>query len=164
MKPRWAALAVALLAVLAYGGEELRGRVVGVVDGDTLDLLTAGRQTIRLRLHGIDSPERGQPYGTAAKEYTARLSFGSNVMARIVDLDRNGRSVADVTLADGRNLNRALVEAGLAWWDPRFAPQDKTLEALEAEARAARRGLWADLDTAAPPVRPREYRKPKGTP
>lgn len=162
MKHKAAALLLCLLA-LAAGAGDLRGRVVGIVDGDTLDLLTAEKQTIRLRLHGIDCPERGQAYGAAAKTYTAAKCAGAAVLASVVSTDRNGRSVADVSLPNGESLNRELVRAGLAWWEPRFS-KDKTLEALEAEARAARRGLWADLDTKAPPVRPSEYRKPKGTP
>jgi endonuclease YncB( thermonuclease family) len=164
MKPRWLALVLVpvLLAWPAYGEAELRGRIVGIVDGDTLDLLTPDRQTIRLRLHGIDAPEAGQAHGAAAKEYAARLCFGSNVLARILSRDRNGRSVAEVTLPDNRNVGRALVEAGLAWWEPRFAPNDKNLERLEADARQARRGLWADLGTKAPPVRPSEHRNRKG--
>ena len=68
---------------------------------------------------------------------------------------RDYRLVADVILPDGRNLNRELVRAGLAWWYRRYAPHDAELEALEAEARAARRGLWADPH----PVPPWEWRR-----
>ena len=71
------------------------------------------------------------------------------------DRDQYGRLVADVILPDGRNLNRELVRAGLAWWYRRYAPHDAELEALEAEARAARRGLWADPH----PVPPWEWRR-----
>ena len=157
-------LVAAFLVAASANAEELRGRVVGIVDGDTLDLLTAGKETVRLRLHGIDAPEAGQAYGTAAKAYTASRAAGADVVAQVVSRDRWGRAVVDVALANGESLNRALVGRGLAWWAVEYAPQDKELERLEAEARAARRGLWADLNTARPPVRPQDFRKPKGNP
>ncbi len=70
------------------------------------------------------------------------------------DLDRYGRTVAEVLLPDGRSLNREQVKAGFAWWYRRYAPDDDTLAQLEADAKAAKRGLWADAD----PVPPWEWR------
>ena len=67
------------------------------------------------------------------------------------------RTVAEIILPDGRNLNRELVRAGLAWWYGRYARHEAVLADLEVEARAAHRGLWADKD----PIPPREFRKPK---
>ena len=167
MKPAPIKTALALLALvlaLPCRADELRGKVVGIVDGDTVDLLTPDRRTVRLRFHGVDAPEDGQAYGAAAKAYTGRKCAGVAVVAQVVDLDRYGRTVADVKLANGESLNHDLVQAGFAWWMPEYS-KDKTLDALEAEARAAHRGLWADLDTSKPPVRPSEYRngKKKGT-
>ncbi len=71
-----------------------------------------------------------------------------------MDVDRFGRTVGEVTLPDGRVLNHELVRAGLAWWYRRYAPEDDTLKQLEAEARQAKRGLWADPN----PVSPWEWR------
>lgn len=132
---------------------ELSGKVVGVSDGDTVDILIAGR-AVRIRLFGIDCPEKRQPFGAAAKKFTSSLVFGREVTVRVHDTDRYGRTVGEVVLSDGRSLNRELVQAGLAWWYRRYAPDEPELEKLEAEARAARKGLWGDKV----PIKPWEFR------
>lgn len=132
--------------------EEFSARVVGVSDGDTITVLH-GAQDLKVRLYGIDCPEKGQAYGTRAKLFTAQAVFGRDVTVRAVTRDQYGRIVGEVTLPDGASLNRALVEAGFAWWYREY-PSDPELATLEAEARAARRGLWADRS----PVPPWEFR------
>src|SRR5262249_3053400 len=94
-------------------------------------------------------------YGTRAKQFTSDLTFGKVVRVEPTDRDQYGRIVADMILPDGRNLNLELVRAGLAWWYRRYAPRDGVLEQLEVEARAGRRGLWADPH----PVPPWEWRR-----
>jgi hypothetical protein len=76
------------------------------------------------------------------------------------DIDRYGRTVALVVLPDGRTLNHELVRSGFAWWYQKYAPADTTLEQLEAEARATRRGLWSQ----ASPIPPWDWRKHTGLP
>jgi endonuclease YncB( thermonuclease family) len=132
----------------------LVARVVGVTDGDTLTV-RGGGATIKVRLNGIDCPEKGQPFGRAASEYTAKLAFGRDVRVVERSRDRYGRVVADVFLPDGKCLNQELVRAGLAWWFQRYAPRDLSLRKLEEEAREARRGLWADKE----PIPPWAWRK-----
>jgi endonuclease YncB( thermonuclease family) len=70
----------------------------------------------RIRRWGIDCPESKQPFGTRAKQFTGDLAFGQTVTVRVRDIDRYKRTVAEITLPDGRNLNQELVRAGLAWW------------------------------------------------
>src|SRR5207245_4123938 len=94
---------------------DFSGRVVGISDGDTIKVLHNGRAE-KIRLHGIDCPEKGQPFGTKAKQFTSEMAFGKTVTLHVTDMDRYGRTVADVILPDGRVLNRELVAAGLAWW------------------------------------------------
>jgi len=120
--------------------------VVGVADGDTLTLLREDKTPVRVRLHGIDAPENGQPFWAQAKAFTSDLAHGKVVRVEPAGPDRDGHVVAHVILPDGRSLNRALVREGLAWWlRVRWHPtNDAELEHLEAEARAAGRGLWAD--------------------
>jgi endonuclease YncB( thermonuclease family) len=130
------------------------GTVVGLSDGDTLDVLREGK-AVRIRLHGIDTPEKAQAFGTRARQYSSDLAFQQTVTVQVHDTDRYGRLVGEVLLPDGRSLNQELVRAGLAWWYGQYAPHDTTLAQLEAQARAARRGLWAD--TA--PVPPWKWRK-----
>jgi endonuclease YncB( thermonuclease family) len=151
VRPVALALAVsALLAGLpwAIAAEVFHGKVVGVTDGDTLSVLPDGR-TVTVRLQGIDAPERRQPFGTRAKQFASSLAFGQVVAVHVKGRDRNARILADVILPDGRNLNQELVRAGFAWWFRRYS-SDATLGALEAEARAARRGLWADPNAVPP--------------
>jgi micrococcal nuclease len=131
-------------------GTEFQARVVAITDGDTIRVLRDEHVQLKIRLHGIDCPESGQPFGHRAKEFTGDMVFGKTVTIRVMDTDRYGRTVAEVFLADGRVLNRELVRAGLAWWYRRYAPRDGELADLEREARQARRGLWADADPLAP--------------
>ncbi len=132
---------------------DFTGRVVGISDGDTITVLHNGKGE-RIRLHGIDCPEKRQAFGKRAKQLTSNLVFGKTVTVQVVDRDRYGRTIAEVLLPDGRSLNRELVKAGFAWWYWRYVPDDETLAQLEREARRAKRGLWADPN----PVPPWEWR------
>jgi micrococcal nuclease len=144
-------VAFALLG-LAVAAEAFSGQVIGVTDGDTITVLH-DRRPETIRLNGIDAPESGQAFGTRAKQFTSALAFGQIVEVIVRDVDRYKRTVADVVLPDGRSLNLEIVQAGFGWWYRKYS-SDATLEAAEAEARAARRGLWAD----ASPVPPWEWR------
>ena len=141
----------------AFTMAAFEAKVVGVADGDTLTVLRDDQTRYRVRLHGIDAPEKGQPFGNRAKQYASELAFGNIVTVEPTDRDQCGRIVADVRLPDGRSLNREMVRAGLAWWYRRYS-HDPELARLEAEARAARRGLWADPH----PVPPWEWRRARG--
>ena len=134
------------------------GRVVGVSDGDTITVLAEGNKPVKVRFNGVDCPESAQPFGSVAKQFTSKAVFGKSVRVRVTDTDRYGRTVGDVFDPAGSNLNQALVRNGYAWWYRRYAPNDRTLQTLEAEARAAKRGLWAEAKTA---VAPWEWRRGK---
>lgn len=129
-----------------YGFE---GKVVRVLDGDTIEVLQEKR-TVRVRLNGIDCPEKTQAFGTKAKEYTSELCFGKNVSVDELGQDRYGRMIGEVKLADGKDLNQELVRAGLAWWFRKYAGKDKVLQELEEVARKEKRGLWSQDDAIAP--------------
>ncbi len=124
------------------------GRVVGVTDGDTFTILHGGKSE-KVRLNGIDCPEKGQPFGAKAKQFTSDLIFDQQVFLRTHGKDRYGRWLVDAILPDGRCLNRELLRSGYAWWYRRYS-SDKELEALESEARLGHRGLWAAADPIAP--------------
>src|SRR5712691_7992763 len=108
---------------------DFTGRVVGVADGDTIKVMHNGKAE-KIRLHGIDCPEKAQPFGSKAKQFTSGMVFGKTVTVHVTDMDRYGRTVADVILPDGRVLNRELVAAGLAWWYRQYS-RDKSLGQLE---------------------------------
>ena len=106
---------------------------------------------------GIDSPEKGQAYSQKAKHAASALAFGKDVTVQTHGHDKYQRTIGDVILPDGTNVNPALVIEGWCWWYRKYAPGDTVLEGLEAEAREERKGLWADLK----PVPPWEWRKRK---
>lgn len=136
-------------AVAAQTGDTFTGRVVAVADGDTITVLR-DREQIKIRLYGIDAPEDGDPYSRVAKRRTSDLVLGREVRIEVAGTDRYGRLIARVTTDDGRGLGQQLVRDGLAWWYSKYAPRDAELERLEAEARSARRGLWADQNPVPP--------------
>jgi endonuclease YncB( thermonuclease family) len=152
------ALLFALGLTFAAHAEDFSAPVVGVTDGDTITVLRNHRHEA-LRLHGIDAPEKGQAFGERAKQFTSSLVFGKNVAVRVRGRDRYGRTLADVFLPDGRNLNQEVVRSGYAWWYRRYSA-DQRLAVLEAEARATHRGLWADPN----PQPPWEWRKGRPQP
>lgn len=136
-----------LLPLLAQA-EQFIGKVVGIRTGDTLNVLHNGR-VVQVHLYGITCPERSQAFGTQARQFTRDLTLRRTV-AVVVDAvatdvpKRRGQLIAAVQLPNGMDLSQALVQAGYAWHDTRYAPHDKRLAQLQAEARAMQRGLWAD--------------------
>lgn len=139
------ALAALALLIAAAAAGETQDVVESVHDGDTLTL--AGG--MRVRLYGIDAPELDQPYGPAARDALAALVDGRVV--RVIEhvTDRYGRQVSDV-VRDGVDVNRHLIAAGAAWCYMRYLPPGDDCPRIEAEARSARRGLWA-LPNPVPP-------------
>ncbi len=114
-----------VLLALVTGVDAFEGRVIGIVDGDTITVLlpnSAGgvQRPVRVRLNGIDAPEREQPFSARAKQFVAQLAFGQVVEIVVHDYDRYGRTIADVQLPEGRSLNQELVRAGYAWWFRKF--------------------------------------------
>jgi endonuclease YncB( thermonuclease family) len=150
-------LTILLLPTLAQA-EQFTGGVVGVKDGDTIEVMRDGK-AVAVRLYGIDCPEKKQPYGSVAKKFTAERSFGKTVAVKIRDTDRYGRIIGDVTLPTGVTLSRELVHNGYAWWYREYAQSDSILARLELDAQTATRGLWVDPS----PIPPWEYRA-KATP
>lgn len=128
--------------------------VVRVHDGDTIEVLHSNKAE-RIRLSGIDCPEKGQAFGNNAKHATSDLAFGKEVTIQTHGKDRYKRTLGDIILPDGMNLNQELVKQGWCWWYRKYVPGDTVLEGLENEAREARKGLWADPH----PMPPWEWRK-----
>jgi micrococcal nuclease len=132
------------------------GEVVAVKDGDTIVVLV-GRKQHTIRLAEVDCPEKKQAFGSQAKKFTSDLVFAKTVTVETQTIDRYGREVAHVILQDGRDLNRELVRAGLAWWYKRYS-KDESLGELEREARLNKRGLWSQPNPTQP-----EYFRHAGT-
>ncbi|MEW6441849.1 MAG: thermonuclease family protein [bacterium] len=129
---------------------------MGVSDGDTITVLNE-KTPIKVRLYGIDCPEKRQAFGSRAKQLTADLVFGKSVDVEPVDIDQYGRTVGIVRLENGKIVNAEIVRAGFAWVYDRYCKNPMCLEwrSLEDEARGEGRGLWRDKH----PVPPWEWRR-----
>jgi endonuclease YncB( thermonuclease family) len=140
---------VALLTCLCFlhslpaFAADFSGQVISVLDGDTIEVLH-NQHPERIRLSGIDCPQKGQAYGKKAKQATSELVFGKEVTLQTHGKDKYGRTIADVIMSDGININQMLVKNGWCWWYPKYAPGDTVLEELDREARQAKKGSWAD--------------------
>jgi endonuclease YncB( thermonuclease family) len=130
--------------------DEFSGRVVTVVDGDTIGVLRDGHE-VRIRLDGIDAPESGQDFWQQAKQFMTDAAFDKIVAVSGDEIDRFGRLIARVRV-DGRDLSVAVVEAGFAWHFVRHS-QDAVLAAAERAAQKRRLGLWSQPN----PIPPWEY-------
>lgn len=160
-----AAVALAAAAGLA-SAHDVGGRVVAVQDGDTVTILDAARVQHRIRIAGIDAPEKSQAFGEVAKQSLARLVHGRHVEARCHKRDRFGRDVCSVFLGT-TDVGLEQVRGGHAWWYRDYAreqrPADRTAyEAAETDARQARRGLWNDPAPEPPSAFRRQQSKPRG--
>lgn len=127
------------------------GYCTHVADGDTA-VLRQGTHSVRVRLGGIDAPEKDQSYGDQSKAELERLIGGKQVYLVETDQDKYGRTVGVLFIRDGhsyRNVNLAMLEAGAAWHYVQYSLGSAYAEA-EQRAQAARRGLWAEPSPTAP--------------
>jgi len=133
--------------VPASGSDPFTVRVLEVLDGDSLRV-SDGARTLEVRLHGIDAPEFGQPGSDAARRALRSMTRGAELTLTPVTIDRFGRTVGELH-RDGEHLNRRLVAEGHAWVFRRFS-RDPALLQAQAQAQAARRGLWRRGEPVAP--------------
>lgn len=120
---------------------QISGYVISIADGDTLTLLTADKERVKVRLAEIDTPEKKQPYGQRAKQELASLAFNHTAQISVIDTDRYGRVVGRVVV-DDLDVNAELVRRGAAWVYRDYLKRTDLLP-LEAEARRLHKGLWA---------------------
>jgi micrococcal nuclease len=144
-----------LVFVLQVPTTAFEGKVVRVVDGDTIDVLKDGK-ALRIRLNGIDCPEKKQAFGAKAKEFTSNLIFRKTVVVKEKEIDRYGRTIADIYLSDGTWVNKEVILKGFAWHYKRYS-KDENLAAAEQTARRLKIGLWSDPS----PLEPWNYRRPR---
>jgi endonuclease YncB( thermonuclease family) len=139
--------------------ETLTARVLWVDDGDSLEIRDDWGRRFRVRLRGIDAPERAQPYASVARRNLARLARGRAVTVSYDGVDKYGRLLAWVYVDEGVSVNLRQVQAGLAWHyvlpGQPWTADDDLLAQAEHEARQARRGLWARSS----PQPPWQYRR-----
>lgn len=141
-------VALLLLPTIAHAWP---GKVVNVSDGDTITVLHEGRQE-RIRIYGIDCPEKDQPFGQKARDLTASMVAGRTVDVEEKDTDRYGRIVGLVSV-DGTNLNESIVRNGFAWVYPQYCKESFCVDwsRLESAAKQQKKGMWADNAHIIPP-------------
>jgi micrococcal nuclease len=148
-----ASLLAFFMVVAPAMAADFKAEVIRVLDGDTIEVLHE-KKPERIRLYGIDCPEKGQAFGQKAKQATSSLLFGKDVRIESHGSDKHRRTLG--TVFDGDlNVNQELVKEGWCWWFRKFVPKDQALKRLEQEAKEAKKGLWTDPN----PVPPWLYRR-----
>lgn len=152
-----------LLVAFAFtvDAEVVTGRVVGVADGDTITVLDIYQAQHKIRLAGIDAPEKKQPFGNRSKESLSELAFDKTVEVETSKRDRYGRQIGKV-LVNGQDVNLVQIQRGMAWFYRQYqmeqSPADRRLyEEAENKAKAEKQGLWRDSE----PTPPWEFRHMK---
>lgn len=155
-------IALAFLALTGHSAE-FTGHVISVADGDTVTVSNGRSQHLRIRLAGIDAPERGQPFGKHSADNLSKLIRRQEVLIRWDKKDRYGRLVG-VVMHRGQDINLEQVRAGYAWWFREFADEQSPRDRINY-ARAERYamenslGLWSDQQPVPPWVWRRNLRK-----
>jgi endonuclease YncB( thermonuclease family) len=144
---------MALAASLAWA-DTLVGRVVAVLDGDTVTVLDLARVEHRIRLSGIDAPEKAQPFGVASKRQLSEAVYNQKVTVEWTKHDRYGRIVGKIVM-NGRDICLEQVKAGMAWHYKKYereqSPEDRAAYAnAEADAKARSVGLWSEAGGVPP--------------
>lgn len=148
---KYSAFIIVLIFIFIFSRQnesETSGKVVYVTDGDTFHMLIDGEK-VKVRMAGIDAPETSQPYGLEAKEHLMSMIKENEVSIIVDETDRYGRLVAYVYL-DGKDINREMILSGYAWWYEKYAPNKVDYQAAQVEAKAKRKGLWAQPKPIAP--------------
>ncbi len=166
-------IAVLLLTFSGSAFADINGKVVAVTDGDTIKVLDSNNVQYKVRLTGIDAPEKSQPFGNASRNYLASMVAGKNVRIESSKTDRYGRVLGKVWVQPSDcpscgktlNANHAQILSGMAWWYRYYAkdqsPEDRgRYESAENEAKKRKLGLWSESNA----IPPWAWRKGQRTP
>lgn len=126
------------------------GKVIAIIDGDTYDLLINGNQTVRIRMEGIDAPEKGMSFYKVSKNYLSTLCFNKQVkFIPTKEPDSHNRLIGFTYLEDRTELSHEMIKAGMAWHFKKYN-SDEDLADLETEARNSKKGLWLNENPMSP--------------
>ena len=149
-------LLAVLLVVISFScaAQRFTVKVVGISDGDTFTGLNRDNLQLKIRIYGIDAPEKKQAFGNRAKEMLSDLIFGKDVVVDIQSQDGWGRYISYVFTQDGEDVSLRMIQEGMAW---HFVKYDATEQYADAEvvARKEKKGLWVDTE----PIAPWDFRK-----
>lgn len=155
MKYSFKLILIILITTFTYSQTTLTAKVVGIKDGDTVVVLDSLNNQITLRLAGVDCPEKSQPFGTKAKQFTSDQIYLKTIKYVVTDTDRYGRSIAMIYYdEDNKYLSAEIIKAGMGWHYKRYSTS-KELALLEDNAKKNKIGLWIDNN----PTEPSEWRK-----
>lgn len=148
-------IAPGILSALASSAraETFTAKVIAVLDGDTVLVAQSGKRPAKIRLFGIDAPEKAQAFGAKSRQALVELVLNREVRVETVATDKYGRRVAQL-IRDGSNVNQQQVRSGMAW-EYSYFHRDREYTALQREAQQAQRGLWSQPN----PIPPWEWRK-----
>jgi endonuclease YncB( thermonuclease family) len=137
----------------------LQGKVVHVADGDTITVLDATNTQHKIRLQGIDAPEKAQPFGQKSKQSLSQMVYNKQVTVEYQKKDKYGRTLGKV-LHNGTDVCLEQIKLGIAWHYKKYKSEQpkedrETYAQAELEARTKTVGIWKDKN----PTPPWEFRK-----
>ena len=147
-------ITILIMLPLLSSAQILNGRAVGITDGDTFTLLINDNEQVKIRIDGIDAPEKKQDFGNRAKEYLSGMIWGQELTVNVTKKDRYGRSIGKVSTPTIKDVGLEMIKAGLAW-QYRDYNKDESYAKAERLAREKKKGLWIYKN----PTRPQDFRK-----
>jgi micrococcal nuclease len=138
-----------------YSQTILSAKVIRIKDGDTVEVIDKQKNTVTLRLAEVDCPEKKQPFGTKAKQFTSDLVYLKTIKYIVTNKDRYGRYIAKIYF-ENKYLSAEIIKKGMGWQYKKYSTS-KELAKFEQQARSKKIGLWIDPN----PIYPSEWRKAK---
>lgn len=155
MKKSVLLIIIFLLYSNGYSQTILSAKVIGIKDGDTVEVIDKQNNTVTLRLAEVDCPEKKQPFGTKAKQFTSDLVYLKTIKYIVTNKDRYGRYIAKIYFKN-KYLSAEIIKKGMGWQYKKYSTS-KELAKFEQQARSKKIGLWIDPN----PIYPSEWRKAK---
>ena len=144
-------LIISLLLMLCISSfaQRFQVKVVGVSDGDTFTAINRDNLQLKIRVYGIDAPEKKQAFGNKSKEALSNLIFGKNIVIDVQSQDKYGRFIAYTFAPSGEDVSLLMLNQGMAWHYSEYDSSEK-YAAAEQSARKKKTGLWSDVNAVAP--------------
>jgi micrococcal nuclease len=135
-------------SIVTFAHDEIEGRVISVIDGNTIEVVVTDSETYKISLHGIDCPELGQSYGDEAKDYLEKLLLNKPVRIKVQGKDRWGNRLGIISINGEDDPRYRLLQEGLAWTSEKNPIEE--LELIKELAREKGKGLWKEKNPIAP--------------
>lgn len=145
---RFCLVLIFVLLSLLCSAQRFTVKVVSITDGDTFIALNNDNLQLKIRVYGIDAPEKKQAFGSKSKDFLSSLIFGKYITIDVKSKDKYGRYIANV-YSEGKDVSLLMIHEGMAWHFTKF-DDNEVYEAAQMKARKAKRGLWADPSPIAP--------------